>query len=467
MSESSLVVISPPSVWRVQLLAWLYAGTGRLVVTGMYLVVASSALIYWGQQAGLAQARLLDEAIFALFALLAAGMVLASGRLYVTLTPLWLLAFSALGLYSSMLNEVSLPILWRGYLLAAKPLLIFWVYQLLPLDKDSAETIIRGLRRFLTVLTVAAVAYALILELGLGVNPVPGATSAEMRFGITPARSFFFHQSHMASFMTIAAAFFASHALLSNSRRSVILLFVAILGVIVTARLKSLLLLPVILVVQYGLIRLRQTRIRLRTLLTGVLISLAAIVAIAIFTALLWDVVELRLIDGSTNVRSALLKYAFVINSETYGLGAGLGMFGSAVSVEYQYSPLYYRFGISNMTGATPVYHAFITDQWWAWYLGEVGYWGTAVFIGCLLWILWRLHRLAGDWRGRHVWLSTWIYTALAALLFAILSGYASVYLTAPPTGYLVMSLCGLAFALDRGLRYVSPDPGGIQVANA
>lgn len=467
MSESPILVINPLSTWRAQLLAWLYAGTGRLVVGGMYLVVAASVFIYLGQQVGLAQARLLDEAIFALFALLAAGMVLATGRLYVTSTPLWLLAFSALGLYSSVLNEVPLPILWRGYLLAAKPLLIFWVYQLLPLDKDSAETITRGLRHFLTVLTVTAVAYTLILELGLGVNPLPGASSAEVRFGIMPARSFFVHQSQMASFMTIAAAFFASHALLSNSRRSLSLLIVAILGVIVTARLKSLLLLPIILVVQYGLIRLRQARIHLRTLLAGVLISLTAIVVIAIFATLLWDVIELRLIDGSTNVRSALLKYALVINRETHGLGAGLGMFGSAVSVEYQYSPLYYRFGISNMTGATPAYHAFITDQWWAWYLGEVGYWGTAVFVGCLLWILWRLYRLAESWRDRHIWLGTWVYTALAALLFAILSGYASVYLTAPPTGYLIMSFCGLAFALDRGLRHVSPDPSGIQVANA
>lgn len=455
-TRSAAINAQSRSGWeRVQ--AWLYAGTAHAVVAGMYLVLASGTLIFWGQSAGFAPIRFLDEVILFGFLLLTGGMVLATGRLYLAATVGWLLIFSAESLYTSALNQVSPPILWRGYLLAVKPLLILLVYQTLPLDRHSAEFILRGLTRFFGLITVAAVAYALIVEFGLGVNPLPGVVSAEIRLGLMPARSFFFHQSHMASFMTIAAAFYAAQALLINSRRSLILMATAIAGVIITARLKSLLLLPVILLVQYALIRLRQGRVRARTLVTIALLSLAALIVIALFSALLWDVIQLRLVDGSTNVRSALLKVALVINAETHGLGAGLGMFGSPVSVQYHYSPLYYRFGISNMTGATPTYFSYITDQWWAWYLGEVGYLGAAIFVGSLVWVLWRLRRLAEAWRERNWPMSALCYAALAALLFAILSGYASVYLTSPPTGYLVMSLCGLAFALDRGLRYPPP----------
>ena len=56
-----------------------------------------------------------------------------------------------------------------------------------------------------------------------------------------------------------------------------------------------------------------------------------------------------------------------------------MGRYGSAVSTQY-YSPLYYKYRLYRLYGASPEKSNFITDQWWGWYIGESGILGHDLF---------------------------------------------------------------------------------------
>ena len=160
-----------------------------------------------------------------------------------------------------------------------------------------------------------------------------------------------------------------------------------------------------------------------------------------------------RLFGSANTVRAVLHKQALQILKDTNGLGAGFGMYVSSVSVTTHYSPLYDRYGISSMYGATPENSAFITDPWLAWYLGETGVVGIAVFLLALLIVIVGLWKISLRWYKRRPELAVLGFTAITFLIFGILSGYASVYITAPPTGYFLMGLAGIVFALDRASK--------------
>ncbi|MGH2536158.1 MAG: hypothetical protein ACRDHL_02055 [Candidatus Promineifilaceae bacterium] len=434
----------------------------RVVTAGLFgalaLILASGTIAEWLSPGPLrGPGRWLDEAIFGVIVVVMLLSTLTSGRLYLSRFLPGLLALSAAGLLSSLVNHVPLEIAATGYLLAAKPLILLIVCQMLVLSRPGAERALRLVGRFLAALILVAVAYAVIIELGIGHNPLPGVEEAQTRLGLNPARSFFFRPSPFSSMMTLAGLYFVSRYLSDTRRRDLLLVGLALLGVLLSARLKALLLLPVCALLLFGLIRVPTLRVKRRTLWLGAALLLLSLLLIASFALLLREFLILRLSPGADNVRNALLAAALAINVESVGLGAGLGMFGSATSVTFHYSPLYHDYGISTMWGAHPDNTMFITDQWWAWYLGEVGVLGTLIFLVTLSLIAAGLYQIGHRWRKARPALAQLAFASLAFLAFGVLSGYASTYLTAPPTGYFIMGLAGLVFALDRGLSRPGP----------
>lgn len=426
------------------------------------LVVAMALLLISGTVISLLPAigtgRYLDEMIFFGFLVVVFITILFTGRLYLSNLLPFLLVFSLIGLMASQVNKVPLTIAILGLLLATKPLVLLIGYQMTPISNRGVETLIIAIRRLLIAVTLGAVLYMFVFEILLGSNPLPGVSQQARIFGLTPARSFFRHPSPFSSIMTLTALYFFARFLIMGYRKNLILMGLSIAAVILSGRMKAIFLLPLGLISLFLLIRLKNLKIRRNDLFRLAILITICFIAALVFGYLLQEILITRFLEGASNVRMVLHRQAIEIIRNTNGLGAGFGMYGSSVSVTAHYSDLYDEYGISQFYGATPDNPVFITDQWWAWYLGETGIFGILIFLLALSVALIGLWKMSVYWYSKKPEMSVLGFTAVTFLVFGILSGYASVYITSPPTGYFIMALAGLAFALDRALRRQNVD---------
>ncbi|MBC1813876.1 hypothetical protein HCA60_15355 [Listeria booriae] len=95
-----------------------------------------------------------------------------------------------------------------------------------------------------------------------------------------------------------------------------------------------------------------------------------------------WDRIANQFGSENTEARGVLLRTSIDIAKEHLPFGAGLGMFGSNAS-RVHYSPLYFKYHISNVWGLSSINPAFITDSYWAMIIGETGLIGVILLI-CL-----------------------------------------------------------------------------------
>lgn len=423
----------------------------------LFVLMSKSASEWLSERGGGRLANFLDEGLLLIFVLFVIAAALISRRLYFSPVILLLaLIFSLMGWFTTLINDVPIDVAFLGFFLVIKPIILLLIYQAIPFDNQSATSFLKWFDYFLTAIVILAVAYAVVLEVGAGVNPLPGTVPGERRLGLSASRSFFTHPSPFSSILTLIAFYAFAHILIQSSKRQIFVFLLASFGVLLSLRMKSIFLLPVGLGIIFLLIKIRGFRASKKVLLSGTTLIIVGIGAIILFSYLFRDVLSLRLSNSSDSVRTLLMRNALTLNEESYGFGVGYGMYGSAISTDYRYSPLYYRFNMNKLRGATPHNTSFITDQWWAWYLGEVGIWATLLFTGTLLYVVYRLSKIASFWLDRNNGMSILAYTAIGSLLFGILAGFAGVYLTAPPTGYFIMAFAGLTFALHRGLRLES-----------
>lgn len=431
-----------------------YSAVASVTLAMFFFVLLSKSLSEWlSQNGGPRAANYLDELLFVGFILFVATAVVVSRRLYISpLILLLIILFSLIGWITTLLNDVRTDVAFLGFLLIIKPLILLLVYQAIPFNKRSATAFLKWFDYFVSAIALISVAYVIILEIGAGTNPLPGTVPGEIRLGLAPSRSFFTHPSSFSSILTLIAFYAFAQVLLRNSKRHLFIFFVVCLGVLLSLRMKAFFLLPVGISIIFVLVKVQGFRISKKTLLWGTALTAIGIGAIILFSFLFQDVLYRRLGNSSDSVRTVLMRNAVTINKETYGFGAGFGMYGGSISADYQYSPLYYRFNIHRLRGASPQNTSFITDQWWAWYLGEVGIWVTLLFTGTLFYVVYRLIKLASYWRNDNKQMAVFAYAAVGSLLFGILAGFAGVYLTAPPTGYFIMAMAGLSFSLHRGL---------------
>ena len=83
---------------------------------------------------------------------------------------------------------------------------------------------------------------------------------------------------------------------------------------------------------------------------------------------------------NDTQARNVLLNKSFIIAYDHFPFGTGFGTYGSFMSSE-NYSPLYYKYGLSNIYGLQPTYNKFICDSFWPMIISEFGYIGLMLYI--------------------------------------------------------------------------------------
>lgn len=99
---------------------------------------------------------------------------------------------------------------------------------------------------------------------------------------------------------------------------------------------------------------------------------------------------------STEEARNVLYRTSFEIANEYFPLGSGFSTFGSDFS-RVRYSPLYFKYGISNVWGLSQDKNSFITDTQWASVIGESGYIGVLLFFISLIYILAILLKISKD----------------------------------------------------------------------
>lgn len=90
---------------------------------------------------------------------------------------------------------------------------------------------------------------------------------------------------------------------------------------------------------------------------------------------------------GLTAARPALYIVSLSIMRDYFPLGSGFGTFASSLSGEY-YSPLYYMYGIQNVSGLErDLGYAYIADTFWPYIFGQFGVFGTLIYFLSLYYV--------------------------------------------------------------------------------
>ncbi|MBC1499771.1 hypothetical protein HB943_04080 [Listeria weihenstephanensis] len=112
-----------------------------------------------------------------------------------------------------------------------------------------------------------------------------------------------------------------------------------------------------------------------------------------------WDRIANQFGADNTEARGVLLRTSVEIAKEHLPFGAGLGMFGSNAS-RIHYSPLYFKYHLSNVWGLSSINPAFITDSYWAMIIGETGFIGAILLLALFITTLIAILRLtSGDFK--------------------------------------------------------------------
>lgn len=104
----------------------------------------------------------------------------------------------------------------------------------------------------------------------------------------------------------------------------------------------------------------------------------ALLLAGAVVVAVVWPKIA-EYMSYSNSPRESLYSASFVLAQEGFPIGAGFVSIACTLSGEY-YSDVYYRFGMNTMSGLTPLSSAAAGDAGFAYYLGEFGFLGFALF---------------------------------------------------------------------------------------
>jgi hypothetical protein len=392
-----------------------------------------------------------DELAFSIFGVYAGFTWLISRKTF-SRDPafFWLIGIAAYALGVSLAQDVSTAAMLLGLLLVLKPIIIYLLFSQVPLRPYLDTSSLPGaIRCYFTIFLVTTILYALLVELG-GYNPIPG-TSPPPRFGNIPViRAYFIHPGPFSSVAVLAFFWFFSELLLTKKWSSFFGTIAAVICILSTQRVKSFVFMLVSIVVVCLIVRYLRRRITLAGFML-IIVLLASSAAFGWIVLKLIFPAEADTYFGlhSQAVRTRLLIASLQIASDTYGFGAGLGRFGSSVSLA-DFSDLYGKYGITQLWGGREEAGFFITDQWWAWYLGEIGIWGTMMFlffIGTTILRAFANRYVMAQLGDDFVVLSI---TGICGLLYGTCTGFADGNLTTPPTGYLVMSMTGLIFACLR-----------------
>ena len=155
--------------------------------------------------------------------------------------------------------------------------------------------------------------------------------------------------------------------------------------------------------------------------------KIGIIAVICYFIAL--ESINYYFFTSDKSARATLLNTSIEIANDYFPIGAGFATYASHFSAT-NYSPVYYLYGINNISGLREGKTNFISDSFWPMLLGQFGYIGTILYIICIV-IIFRKIQLNFDVQRKYEYISK--ISILAYLLISSTSEAAFVHPMAIP----------------------------------
>lgn len=104
------------------------------------------------------------------------------------------------------------------------------------------------------------------------------------------------------------------------------------------------------------------------------------IMSLPLILVVTYNQIMFYITDFLSNARGALYYYSVIIALQYFPFGTGFGTFGTEFS-RRRYSPIYYRYNMTDIYGLRPNNPIFVADTMWPAILGETGVVGTLCII--------------------------------------------------------------------------------------
>lgn len=332
-----------------------------------------------------------DEIVVAMCVPVIAILVLM--RRSISIPPriiLYIGGYFAIGIISSILSSVGgsgfnkYAAMAEATVLEAKPFVIALLIALLVRDQSPKF----DARKFL----LSLIAVALINTLFVLVNLVTdvGIYGQNLRniAGLSVPTGMFFHKVSSASVLLIGVL--AGLSLWQFDSRRVALGMVTILLSVVLllhVSLKETLAMAIgYAIIGWNVARLHHKVLIVMSILPIGIATVGTVVAeTSVFSYASQRTASLFDSDENPTVRNLLYNKSGQIAADHVPLGSGLGTFASSPSRSERYSPIYWRYGLSRIYGATPRNSRYLQDAFWPKVLGETGFIGLFLYIAILV----------------------------------------------------------------------------------
>ena len=203
-------------------------------------------------------------------------------------------------------------------------------------------------------------------------------TQYASRLGLKPIQLFFSHPT----VLLYAMLFLLSNFIMFSGEKGIrgkekLIICLDIFVMCMTLRTKAFAIAVVVIMLCYYIL-IRKKRIKFnKVVIMGVLIFLVS-----------YSQIQFYFINNKEDsARAMLLEKSIIIAKDHFPLGSGFGTYGSYSSGIY-YSPLYYKYKLSNVHGLQFYNRSFISDSFWPMILAQFGILGPILYITFIIVLL-------------------------------------------------------------------------------
>lgn len=194
---------------------------------------------------------------------------------------------------------------------------------------------------------------------------------SDLRFGLRPFKFIFYHPSLLAMALTLILSVLLLSS--NNLKSNTIYIFMTLFPMLLTLRARSIAVVLIFLVVYIYL------KMEMKIKWSRLFIVSVCLVAVASFVGFQTGAFERYYGGEGDSARSRLTLDSLTIAKESFPFGKGLATFGTDTARNF-YSPLYIRFGYSDIYGLGGANLNYLTDTFWPAILGQYGIFGLFTF---------------------------------------------------------------------------------------
>lgn len=205
-----------------------------------------------------------------------------------------------------------------------------------------------------------------------------------IRFGIMSNQLFYTHPTSLAAICVFLLASLILTTDIKSCKKYIAMILFVLLS---TLRFKAI---GAALIILFVIIYINKTNKKISIFKLGLVAILAIILA--------WGQISYYYINIDGSARKVLNETSVKIAKDYFPIGTGFATFGSHFSSVY-YSPIYYKYGISNVWGLVKGESFFLTDTFWPMIIGQFGVIGVITYILMIIIILKKIQDCYSDKR--------------------------------------------------------------------